>query len=109
MNRRRLIPLMMLLAAVALVLCAAAPSMGLLLGAITLLGITTVGGQLLTPLAGDLAEDHRRGQVVGTVVSDLLTGILVSRSVSRLALGVWAVGRRGPLLIGDPPASPTGG
>ena len=48
-NRRRLVPVMMLCAAVALTLCALAPSMGLLLLAITVLGITTVAGQLLAP------------------------------------------------------------
>jgi predicted MFS family arabinose efflux permease len=83
-NRRRLIPAMMACAAVALVGCALAPSFGLLLIAITVLGLTTVAGQLLTPLAGDLADDGQRGQVVGIVVSGILTGILVSRTLSGL-------------------------
>ncbi|HEX4289425.1 MAG TPA: MFS transporter [Trebonia sp.] len=83
-NRRRLIPAMMAVAAVALVGCALAPSFGLLLVAITVLGVTTVAGQLLTPLAGDLADDGQRGQVVGIVVSGILTGILVSRTLSGL-------------------------
>lgn len=83
-NRRRLLLVMMLCAVVALVLCALAPTMGLLLAAITLLGLTTVGGQILTPLAGDLADDRSRGQVVGTVASGILTGILVSRTLSGL-------------------------
>ena len=69
LNRRRLIPVMML--------CAAAPSRsarwrrrcGVLLLAITALGMTTVAGQLLAPLAGDLADEADRGRVVGTVVS----------------------------------------
>ena len=81
-NRRRLVPVMMLCAAVALTLCALAPSMGLLLLAITVLGITTVAGQLLAPLAGDLADEADRGRVVGIVVSGILTGILVSRTIS---------------------------
>ncbi len=83
-NRRRLVPVMMLCAAVALTLCALAPSMGLLLLAITVLGITTVAGQLLAPLAGDLADQADRGRVVGIVVSGILTGILVSRTISGL-------------------------
>jgi predicted MFS family arabinose efflux permease len=83
-NRRRLIPAMMACAAVALVGCALAPSFALLLIAITVLGLTTVAGQLLTPLAGDLADDGQRGQVVGIVVSGILTGILVSRTLSGL-------------------------
>jgi predicted MFS family arabinose efflux permease len=81
-NRRRLVPLSMVGAAVALGLCAAAPSFGFLVAALGLLGVATVGGQLLTPLAGDLATDANRGAVVGTVVSGILTGILLSRTVS---------------------------
>ncbi|WP_375425898.1 MFS transporter [uncultured Friedmanniella sp.] len=87
-NRRRLLLVMMLCAVAALLLCALAPTMGLLLAAITLLGLTTVGGQILTPLAGDLADDGSRGQVVGTVASGILTGILVSRTLSGLVAEV---------------------
>src|SRR3954469_8852184 len=61
-DRRRLIPIMMLCAAAALTACALAPSMGVLLVASTALGLTTVSGQILTPLAGDLADDANRGQ-----------------------------------------------
>ncbi|MFF9808177.1 MFS transporter [Streptomyces coeruleorubidus] len=84
LDRRRFIPGLMLCAAVALIACALAPSIGAFLVAITLLGLTTVSGQLLTPLAGDLADDANRGQVVGTVVSGLLIGILISRTISGL-------------------------
>jgi predicted MFS family arabinose efflux permease len=86
-NRKRLIPLMMLCSAAALVLCALTPSLALLLVAISLLGLTTVAGQILAPLAGDLTDDDRRGRVIGTVVSGILTGILVSRTVSGLIAG----------------------
>jgi predicted MFS family arabinose efflux permease len=84
LDRRRLIPVMLLCAAAALVACALAPSFGVLLVAIALLGVTTVTGQLLTPLAGDLAGEADRGRVVGTVVSGILTGILASRTISGL-------------------------
>jgi predicted MFS family arabinose efflux permease len=42
------------------------------------------GGQLLVPLASDLADPARRGRVVGTIASGVLTGILVSRTISGL-------------------------
>jgi predicted MFS family arabinose efflux permease len=84
LDRRRLVPLMMLGATAALALCAVAPSFGVLLAALTVVGLTTVAGQLLTPLAGDLADDAHRGRVVGTVVSGILIGILVSRTISGL-------------------------
>ncbi|MFC7660426.1 MFS transporter [Pseudonocardia benzenivorans] len=86
-DRRRLIPLMMLCATAALVACALAPSIGFLLGAIAVLGVTTVAGQILAPLAGDLADVAVRGRVVGTVVSGMLTGILLSRTISGLVAG----------------------
>ncbi len=84
LDRRRLVPAMMLCAAGALIACALAPSTGVLLLALTLLGLTTVSGQLLTPLAGDLAGDAERGRVTGAVVSGLLVGILASRTISGL-------------------------
>jgi predicted MFS family arabinose efflux permease len=87
LSRRWLIPAMMVCSAVALAGCALAPSFGVLLLVITVLGLTTVAGQLLTPLAGDLADDEHRGRVVGTVVSGLITGILVSRTISGLVAG----------------------
>src|SRR4051812_9823328 len=104
-NRRRLILTVMLCATVALVACALAPSFGVLLVAITALGLTTVGGQILLPLAGDLADDRERGRVVGTVASGVLTGILVSRTISGLLAGaagwraVYALAAAADLLL----------
>ena len=93
LNRRRLIPTMLLLSAVALTLCAAAPTFAALLIALVALGLTTVAGQIIVPLAGDLADDAERGQVVGLVTSGILTGILVSRTISGLVAGAtgWRV------------------
>jgi predicted MFS family arabinose efflux permease len=88
LNRRRLVPAMVLCGAAALAACGLAPSLGVLLVVTTALGVTTVAGQLLTPLAGDLAPEAARGRVVGTVVSGLLTGILISRVVSGLVADV---------------------
>lgn len=88
LDRRRLVPGVLVASAVALLLAAVAPSFGALLGALGLVGLTTVAGQLLTPLAGDLADPAARGRVVGTVASGMLTGILVSRTVSGLVAQV---------------------
>jgi predicted MFS family arabinose efflux permease len=86
-DRRRLVPVMLLCSAVALTVCALAPSIGVLLAALAALGVTTVSGQILTPLAGDLADDAHRGRVVGTVAAGILTGILASRTISGLVAG----------------------
>lgn len=84
LDRRRLIPGVLVASAVALLFAAAAPSFTVLLVALALVGLTTVAGQLLIPLAGDLADPASRGKVVGTIASGVLTGILVSRTVSGL-------------------------
>lgn len=86
-DRRRLVPLVMGCATLALLACALAPSFAVLLVATGLLGVTTVAGQVLMPLAGDLAAPERRGRVVATVASGLIIGILVSRTVSGLVAG----------------------
>ena len=87
LDRRRLVPVALLCSAVALTACALAPGFGFLLAALAVVGLTTVTGQILAPLAGDLADDASRGRVVGTVVSGILIGILVSRTVSGLVAG----------------------
>jgi predicted MFS family arabinose efflux permease len=87
-DRRRLVPLMMLLSAVALLACAAAPTLPLLLAASVALGATTVAGQILSPLAGDLADDRERGKVVGIVASGLISGIILARTVSGVVGGL---------------------
>ncbi|MBE1489414.1 MFS transporter [Plantactinospora soyae] len=82
LDRRRFVPVMVLTSAVVLLLCALAPSIGVLLLAVGMLGVTTISGQVLTPLAGDLAGDAQRGRVVGVIGSGTLTGILASRTLS---------------------------
>lgn len=88
LNRRRLIPVVLTCSAVALGASALAPSFAALLLTLAAVGLTTVTGQLLIPLAGDLAREDQRGQVVGTIVSGVLTGILASRTISGLVADV---------------------
>jgi len=88
-NRKRVIPAMMVLAALMLTATGLAPSFSLLLATLALLGVTSVAGQLLTPLAGDLATDNQRGRVLGTVASGLILGILVSRALSGIVADLW--------------------
>lgn len=82
LNRRVLIPRLMFLSAVALVACALVPDFILLMIALGLVGMTTVAGQLITPLASTLAGDDQRGKIIGTIVSGMLIGILLSRTIS---------------------------
>ncbi len=84
-ERRTLVVRMLLLCALALAGCAVAPSIGPLALAIAVVGLTSVVAQVLIPLAGDLAADDERGKVVGTIMSGLLIGILLARTISGFA------------------------
>jgi predicted MFS family arabinose efflux permease len=88
LNRRKLIPRLMLLSALALAASAVASDFILLLLSLALVGVTTVAGQLITPLASSLASQDQRGKIVGTIVSGMLIGILLSRTISGF-LGEW--------------------
>ena len=46
------------------------------------IGITTIVAQLIVPFAAQLAKPGDRGKVVGTVMSGVLIGILLARTVS---------------------------
>src|SRR5664279_2905500 len=48
------------------------------------IGLSSVGGQVIVPFAADLAEPSERGRVIGRVMTGLLIGILLSRTVSGL-------------------------
>jgi predicted MFS family arabinose efflux permease len=93
LNRRRLLPVLLGITAAGLVASAAAPAIGLLIGAALILGAGSVAAQLLIPMAAALADDQHRGRVVGTVMSGLLLGILLARTVSGAVAGLagWRV------------------
>ncbi len=90
-SARRLLPALLTLTAAALVASALAPTIGTLIAVALLIGLGAVGAQILVPLSATLADDARRGQVVGTVMSGLLMGILLARTLSGLvaATGSW--------------------
>jgi predicted MFS family arabinose efflux permease len=81
-ERRRLILLMLGLVSASLVAMALAPTLLLLTAASLAVGLTTVVPQMLLPFAVHLTAPGERGRTVGTVVSGLLLGILLSRTVA---------------------------
>jgi predicted MFS family arabinose efflux permease len=82
--RRSLATRLFLLAAVALVACALAPDLWFFAFASVLVGATSVAGQVMIPFAADLAPEERRGRVVARIMTGLLMGILLARTVSGL-------------------------
>jgi predicted MFS family arabinose efflux permease len=52
-------------------------------------GVTSVVPQLLVPFAAQLADPQERGKIIGTVMSGLLIGILLSRTFSGLVGEYW--------------------
>jgi predicted MFS family arabinose efflux permease len=81
-ERRGLIVRMTSASVVALALVAAAPNLWALGAASLLLGVASMVPQYLVPYAAGAAAPDQRGRVVGTVMSGLLIGILLSRTVS---------------------------
>jgi predicted MFS family arabinose efflux permease len=89
LERKRLMLLMLLGAAGCMALAATAPSFVVLAGASVLVGIFSAVPQLLVPMAAHLAPEESRGRVVGRVMSGLLIGILLSRTVSGYVGAHW--------------------
>jgi len=92
-ERRRLVCVLSGACAVALVLTGLAPAFGLVLVGMVLVGVTAVVTQTLVPYAATLAPDHERGRVVGIVMSGLLLGILLARTLAGFLAGAssWRV------------------
>lgn len=88
LERRRLIVSMTLVAAAGLAISALSSTLfGLLLGT-ALTGLFSVVAQVLVPFAATLAAPEERGRVIGTIMSGLLLGILLARTVAG-ALSSW--------------------
>ncbi|WP_405943584.1 MFS transporter [Streptomyces sp. NBC_00932] len=84
----RLVSVLLTVTALAMAAGGLAPTFTVLLIAALVAGATSVVAQVLVPYAADLAPDHLRGAVVGKVMSGLLAGILLSRTVGSLLADV---------------------
>ncbi|EDK8145866.1 MFS transporter [Salmonella enterica] len=90
-ERRTLIVSMALLAAGGMLITASSQSLSMMILGTALTGLFSVVAQILVPLAATLATPATRGKVVGTIMSGLLLGILLARTVAGLLanLGGW--------------------
>ncbi len=80
--RRTLVVRLFCFDAVALVASALAPSLWVFTLASLAVGALSVAGQVMIPFAADLAPEERRGRVVARIMTGLLLGILLARTVS---------------------------
>lgn len=88
-ERRRLIVLSMAALSICQGVAAAAPDLALFATAVLLVGVATFVAQVIVPMSSQLAAAHERGRVVGTVMSGLLMGVLVSRTLSGIIAGLF--------------------
>lgn len=90
-ERRALIVVMTLLSAGGLLITASSQTLWVMILGTALTGLVSVVAQVLVPLAATLASPDKRGKVVGTIMSGLLLGILLARTVAGLLadIGGW--------------------
>ncbi|CFU85590.1 MFS transporter [Yersinia pseudotuberculosis] len=90
-ERRGLIVGMTLLAAGDMLITAMSQNLTMMIIGTALTGLFSVVAQLLVPLAATLAAPEKRGKVVGIIMSGLLLGILLARTVAGAlaTLGGW--------------------
>jgi len=88
-DRRRLIVIQFAILAATLVVAATAPTSLWLLVDSVMVGAASSVAQQIVPFAASLAGDDRRGAVVGTVMSGVLCGILLGRTVAGFIATEW--------------------
>jgi predicted MFS family arabinose efflux permease len=81
-KRKRLMLINFAFIVAALLLTALAPNIHILILSGFLLGCTSIIPQLLVPMAAHLANPAERGKKIGFIMSGLLIGILLSRTLS---------------------------
>ena len=72
-----------------LLIAAASPTAIIFVVSSLLVGITAVATQMILPVVAHLAPERRRGQIIGTVMSGLLFGILLARPVATMVAGTF--------------------
>lgn len=80
--RRNLIVTIFFVAAVAMAGASFVHSFVFFATITVVIGLSSVAGQIIIPFGADLAPDDQRGRVVGRLMTGLLGGILLSRSLA---------------------------
>lgn len=88
LERRRTIAAACAAVSLALIVVATSHSLPVMLVGSLLVGLCAVSPQIIIPMAASLASPLQRGHVIGTIMSGLLAGILLSRTASGF-IGSW--------------------
>jgi predicted MFS family arabinose efflux permease len=91
LDRRVLLSLLITVNAASSALAACAPTLALLIAANIAIGMSSVGAQIVIPAVSLMTAPERRGRAVGIVMSGLLSGILLARTLAGFvgSLGGW--------------------
>ncbi|MBS3017567.1 hypothetical protein DJFAAGMI_00286 [Comamonas sp. PE63] len=89
-DRRKIILTKSAILFAALLLAALSPSLITLLAASMVIGLSATMAQDIVPAAATLAPETHRGKIVGTVMTGLLLGILLSRVLSGFVAEHWS-------------------
>jgi predicted MFS family arabinose efflux permease len=81
-ERRRLVTILFTVVAFSLLGAAFAPNLVLIVAASFVIGLTTVTAQIMIPLATELASPQEQGKTIGTILSGVLVGVLLARTLS---------------------------
>lgn len=96
--RRTLITSVFVVAASAMALASVVHSFSLFALVTVVVGLSSVAGQIIIPFGADLAPDAQRGRVLGRLMTGLLGGILLSRTLAGAL--AEALGWRGVYRVG---------
>jgi predicted MFS family arabinose efflux permease len=89
LENRKLACRTLVITAIALGVAALSPDFTLFLIMSVGIGVTSVVVQVLVPFAAQLAPPEQRGKYVGRVMSGLLLGILLARSLASVTAAAW--------------------
>ena len=89
LENRKLACRTLVITAAALAVAALSPDFTLFLIMSVGIGVTSVVVQVLVPFAAHLAPPDQRGKYVGRVMSGLLLGILLARSLASVTAAAW--------------------
>lgn len=90
LEKRRLLFILMLLASLGLLISGFSGHIAFIMLGTVITGLFSVSAQLLLPLAASLVPIQHSGRVVGFLISGLMVGILLARSLSGLMSTLFA-------------------